>query len=731
MVSASVSAVGNGFVDANASNSLKLCVAPSTPRLNVLSPSSPPSPERKSQRHPETKFMPTRLGKMFPGVGAARPKKSKCPVQVIPSHYSAKFKVDKSIRSPEFVRHFSQPCATVSHLSSRSTQSLSSGISDKILRCILEQQGNEQDSSKSSKFIRGLKAIKFTPHTKLTKTISALKAKLHSDPPENVATITSANDSSDPYWLKNVEKSPSDSRKSKIKFLKKHNRSASDSVAAVLIRSLMESNRVGLDSVVEVKESPGSSPTTPSRKQSANNLCSSSSRMNSEADCRLTESYLRLPSGEDGPELRYVDGHLISNTSSIITSSSSSDSSSTDDDISEDYPTVAMKNTSRFFPMSSTARDRIKSKTFNNSNSSINESIDVDENGYPVELSKGYELPLMIDTNFSSATNDYVVEVSASQSSCDISTLNDDLKQLPEYSECVVDEYQTVSQLSSDYNRKIPIVSVTCSTSAEDGFLDQECDFYVTQTNYTEIISKPILDNEEQDADLSNAECSTYAIMNQQKQSSDSSNIECPGDPCSTCHDSTSTADDTVVCTALLLKESNPNCTVSVNQLILPADCVAPVTSSSLLTSDNFAVPSLSKNLINVVINSEEMSNNAPKALSAPAVGVADEFGSDFPNVSHIQKSRSASCLSSHPIKHVTNCENLQHHLKHGPCLVPISRNVGDDLPPIERQVEVPLPLPVTYKACASPSRLPNASNIYRRSSDSDLSITPKGKFRS
>nr|CAD7197820.1 unnamed protein product [Timema douglasi] len=121
--------------------------------------------------------------------------------------------------------------------------------------------------------------------------------------------------------------------------------SEDDSIAAALIRSLMDSTNTGLDSVAEVKESPGSSPTSPSRTGSipTGDIAKLSFKkevpltrghipVSSDSKTRFIpptleifpESYLRLPFSEDGPELQYVDGHLIPNKSPALSSTSDS-----------------------------------------------------------------------------------------------------------------------------------------------------------------------------------------------------------------------------------------------------------------------------------------------------------------------------------------------------------------------------------------------------------------------
>nr|CAD7424059.1 unnamed protein product [Timema monikensis] len=198
------------------------------------------------------------------------------------------------------------------------------------------------------------------PHPPLASSITSEEPKLQSDSSlydETTSTVSCRSFTTDrPATFARSISQYEGSTKSKIKFWKQHIRSSSDSIAAALIRSLMDSTNTGLDSVAEVKESPGSSPTSPSRTGSIPTgdidklsfkkevpLTRGQIPVSSESKTRFIpptleifpESYLRLPFSEDGPELQYVDGHLIPNKSPAL--SSTSDSSSSDDDTSEEF----------------------------------------------------------------------------------------------------------------------------------------------------------------------------------------------------------------------------------------------------------------------------------------------------------------------------------------------------------------------------------------------------------
>ena len=104
-------------------------------------------------------------------------------------------------------------------------------------------------------------------------------------------------------------------------------------------------------------------------------------------------------------------------------------------------------------------------------------------------------------------------------------------------------------------------------------------------------------------------------------------------------------------------------------------------------------------------------------------------------------KSKSATalyCYPSHEYESTLSSVLIAPDYKeHGPCLIPSSRNdsdaaanriPGSGTPNASTQVNSQHP-PVGAKSSHSPAKVNSVPCIHRRSSDSDLSITPKGKF--
>nr|CAD7259953.1 unnamed protein product [Timema shepardi] len=356
------------------STSPHLCVTPPTPHDTIQIPTLPCLQE----------ISPTKLGPNFPGVSSQmslKDKRKRHPVVVIPHYLSSDSKsgilLDERRVSLEAdkARHFSQPSTNLRHLIGykkigRSTQSLRSVVSDDLaLKNLLLQEDMRGEGKRGSIISLGLKSIKLFPKTKLSRKFSVFRPKLQSDSSlydETTSTVSCRSFTTDrPATFARSISQYEGSTKSKIKFWKQHIRSSSDSIAAALIRSLMDSTNTGLDSVAEVKESPGSSPTSPSRTGSIPTgdiaklsfkkevpLTRGQIPVSSDSKTRFIpptleifpESYLRLPFSEDGPELQYVDGHLIPNKSPAL--SSTSDSSSSDDDTSEESSeTTVLENT--------------------------------------------------------------------------------------------------------------------------------------------------------------------------------------------------------------------------------------------------------------------------------------------------------------------------------------------------------------------------------------------------
>ncbi|KAJ9600682.1 hypothetical protein L9F63_026179, partial [Diploptera punctata] len=236
----------------------------------------------------------------------------------------------------------------------------------------LDQEDMRAEAQPGSRFARGLRALRLFPQNKLSKRLIALKSRLQTD--MSVDEEVESNDSS------MCDYDESDLKKQKVKFERRHSRSSSDSIADAIIKSLMENNS-SLDRVVEVRESPGSSPTSPSRKESYAGV--EFSKHGTWVHITVSESFLRLPSNDDGPELRYVD-----------------DSSSSEEDASEDYSFDAAFKTPSERPTPSPL-------TITTSFSfSANESASVDtENNVVLPLAQHFKQPEFNDPSATSTPN--------------------------------------------------------------------------------------------------------------------------------------------------------------------------------------------------------------------------------------------------------------------------------------------------------------------------------------
>ncbi|XP_069698678.1 C2 domain-containing protein 5 isoform X2 [Periplaneta americana] len=572
----------------------KLCVTPPTP--NLVSPTSPPLTAQPSEG-PRQSLLPTLLGSRFASASKLKPKKKKPrhPLLVLPRYLPTD---PHNMSRPDLGRHFSQPATDLRSISSsykkvgRSTQSLSSSVEEAAsFRNLLQQEDMRSEAQHGNKFARGLRALRLFPQNKLSKRLIALKTKLQSDSSMEEEEVES--------------KSVGSCDEPKVKFERRHSRSSSDSMAAAIIRSLMESNTSGLDRVVEVKESPGSSPTSPSRKDSyVNTTCELDSSVPPDVHITISESFLRLPPNDDGPELRYVDGHLISNTSSNV--SSTSDSSSSEEDASEDYSIdVPIKdNTPSIRPTPSPVP-----KTSDGSSSDVT----------PIG-----NAPSLVDTL--SADND--------QSNVYEQVTDDSV-------------YKSATKLDDHF-----FSSIQCDIDSENVPSTNTKSKFEQNFNFSPINDTPMND------DISPHRAASASLQ--------------------------------------------PSC------------------------------PDMFPNQENVEYFHAPAGKGQSNSLSAGACKI--DVVLDIPAASPLHKSRSATTLSLCPfatVEHVTNEGELQfHNIKHGPCFVPPSRQqpqpqlftaAEDDKQPTGS------PPSVTAKISPSPAKLSTVPGIHRRSSDSDLSITPKG----
>ncbi|XP_068082905.1 C2 domain-containing protein 5 [Anabrus simplex] len=770
----------NGFVDGSVSGlqPLMLCVAPPTPRLCVISPSlgtspSPfPFPSGSSVGASEI-LSPPRMSMKF--LKICKPtKKKRLPVHVIPSFLSSGSEGIRPGRGRlEYTRHYSQPATDIPHLMKmgRSTQSLSCGISDDAaLIKQLTQEEERRNSHCGSKVSLGMKVMRKFPHPKIGKKLSALKCKFQSDSSvEDSEADSSCSSITD--WQSNSGSAHSGhdlQRYHKMKFQKKHSRSSSDSLAATLIRSLMGNSITALDRVVEVKESPGSSPTSPSRRESysvdpltpelvAQNLTIGATvernvfmpSSSSDLKINLSESYLRLPSCEEGPSLRYVDGHLLSNTSSGI--SSSSDSSITDEDGSEDI-SLDLKSKEKTPPFRSSVSPQGKEiDTSNDRNVSA-----VDSELPPISckdsLSCEHQASSINVTN-SSCINTNVRNLIIQRTQClDFSEAENPLAaSTPVGTDCPFNNFNEYKQrIYKDHETPVitqsseGIGGVHYGSSANFGGSIMGRDTVMPLKASLKDMASPNTEPCIKCTAIQNVTVPLLAIT-ATTPTDERTDIETNFDsfkgavipssrPCMNYLRSTSLTEPTsrIPTTSLLTEDV----TLSDSTINLPERSG----SRKFLTASG----TVARNCI----ITPQMSIVDPTPSTACRMGVISAYdkrmafsapardGSallDIP-VAPLHKSKSATSLLSHPVEHDTNYEDLQHHVKHGPCFVPTSRQLpGEevaDKPPSSPTSGVHshvVAIASSSKISPSPARLSNLPGIHRRSSDSDLSITPKG----
>lgn len=819
---------------------LELCVAPPSPKLcvtpptpNIVSPVSPPQCKELCK----DSLSPTTTGPGFSGVAKLKPRKKKArhPVLVVPRYLAAGSKVDHSVAHhhvmprPDYGRHFSQPAVDLCSIASsckkmgRSTQSLTSTVEESSFRNLLQQEDMRAEAQHGSRISRGLRAIRLFPQNKLSKKLIALKTRLQSESsvdeevPEfsNVAIGVGRIRASCP-------------KKARVKFERRHSRSSSDSVAAAIIRSLMASNMTGLDRVVEVRESPGSSPSSPSRRESYTNielskhapgLSGKISEFNSSPidgcppDVRInvSESFLRLPSNDDGPELRYVDGHLISNTSSNV--SSTSDSSTSEEDASEDYsldvpivdkplshcpiPSPAVPSELNIMSTLSGCTDHDNIGELNLSLAGGNGAVVTPAGSLPIIELTTADSPHAVGTPVSTAGSEhrsvccrvesktnldlYQQQSQATHSSSSVKNVNltsvlsqtgamhstsvqrnSDLKNVPSFGNKTAD---TRINVTENCSFSVPINDngmMQVSLSAAGDILplkSSTSNYNLTPLMRTKEMSHTKESVDLQDSGVNNnhpfdafvSECLTNTIEESKSVCEETVQMvqisSLSGVPSLPQNETASiTAPDPGIAPDVLPNQEN------VTYICAPFEegsstdlssgnsvCVSPVVQTD---SSNSACK------LDVVLDvGGSCKTNSVTGMQNSPVGKVSVVSMLNIPTSPLHKSQSATTLCSCPtatVKHDTNDEqaspccggDLQfHNIKHGPCFVPPSRQQqlfsgGEE----DRQLAgSPLqsgPVSATgSKISPSPAKLSTLPGIHRRSSDSDLSITPKGQY--
>lgn len=843
MVSASV-VDDRCFVESSESGLLQpldLCVPPPSPKLCVTPPTpsilSPTSPLLCKELCKES-LSPASVGPGFSSVAKLKPKKKKArhPVLVVPRYLAAGSKVDHSLTHhhlttrPDYGRHFSQPAMDLRSIASsckkmgRSTQSLTSTLEESSFRNLLQQEDMRAEAQQGSRISRGLRAIRLFPQNKLSKKLVALKTRLKSE---------SSVDEEVPE-LNNVDAGvgrmrASCTKKARVKFERRHSRSSSDSVATAIIRSLMETKMTGLDRVVEVRESPGSSPSSPSRRESYTNIelvkhapglhgkiseFDSSPIDGGPSDVHITvsESFLRLPSNDDGPELRYVDGHLISNTSSNV--SSTSESSTSEEDASEDYSLdvpIMDKPLSHHTGTSPVVTSEL------NLMSTVTEHTDNDNIG-ACDL-------LLVDGNDAGVTpisNPPVIELTTADGpqavSTPVCTVGSEQRSASCFGESETDLnlYQQQSPVthSSSFVKNVNLTSVLSETgsvhsasvqrntglenvpSFGNGTADTRSNF---AQNYS--FSIPINDSGKMQVPVSTAgdniplkvstsNCNLTSFIHTEEVNLTKKHIDLQDSGVSNNNLSDALVSE---CTTSIIQKNISVFKEAVQMLEVSSLSNFPSLpqseTASIATPNPGITPDVLPSHENVTYISapvEEGSNNGLSAGNNVCVSpvvkagsnnsactldvVLDVGGSCKTNsvigmqnslvgkvsvvgmlnipTSPLHKSQSATTLCSCPtatIKHDTNDEqaspccggDLQfHNIKHGPCFVPPSRQQQQLFSGGEEDRQLagsPLQtgpvLAAGSKISPSPAKLSTLPGIHRRSSDSDLSITPKGQY--
>ncbi|XP_023709422.1 C2 domain-containing protein 5 isoform X2 [Cryptotermes secundus] len=814
----------------------KLCITPPTP--SIVSPTSPPL----SNEQPKESLLPTLVGPGIPGVAKlkSKKKKSRHPVVVLPRYLAAGSKIDHSLTHrhhlprPEYGRHLSQPAMDVHGIASsckkmgQSTQSLTSTLEESSLRNLLRQEDMRTEAHCGGRIYRGLRAIRLFPQNKLSKKLISLRTRLQPDSSvdEKESEIGNADVVTDRVQI-------ACAKKSKVKFERRHSRSSSDSMAAAIIRSLMDSNITGLDRVVEVKESPGSSPSSPSRRESYTSIelskhalgysdkvseLDSSPVQEGPPDVHITvsESFLRLPSNDDGPELRYVDGHLISNTYSNV--SSTSDSSSSEEEASEDYSLdVPVNDKSPTYCTSTTPVIPSQLDVMNtvsivlwDCGSNVGELHSPVVNGSSTEITPISNVPVLEPTTVDSPqtigtsiclagteqTNAYcfgegktnlnlyqqeseatdsaslvekvnmttILRQSADTRSVSVQQ-NNDPENVPSFVNKIAGNTKT------DFERNCSF-SLPVNDSGEENIPTSTAGDYVSVEVPSNYICTPCIHTEKmksekeylllQDSGIDNdhssyASISEYSTQLMQENmlsvseetvhtvetssfsgilslpQNENTSIATPG-PSTTPNVLPNQENVTYVCTSV--EEGSTNGLSAGNSVH-----VSPLVKTD---NDNSACK------LDVVLDvSDSCKTNSVIGMQNLPVGKVSVGMLNIPT-SPLHKSQSATTLCSCPtatVKHDTNDEqaspccggDLQfHNIKHGPCFAPPSRQQQQQQQQLfsggeeERQLtgspQQARPVSSTSsKISPSPAKLSNLPAIHRRSSDSDLSITPKG----
>ncbi|XP_047101853.1 C2 domain-containing protein 5 isoform X1 [Schistocerca piceifrons] len=722
-------------------------------------------------------------------------------VKVIPSYLSTDYKTENSRilcsrKRPQYSRHLSYTYDKTDNsdvsqglnMFRKSTQSLSVGhCGDSMKQLINKMQiPHKEQTTSNNRFIRAVKLLPFFHNVKWKSTLSALKGKLHHD----------VYSSKRQFHFKLHKYSVFPNRLSSISNVEAKQTAVNVSnllpyyaTGETPVHSTLESSFHQLDSVTEVTEGSGSSVTYPTCDR---NVDESINDTANDSDLTLisASSYLRLPRPDDGPELQYVDGHLMSNIRDL-SSSSSSASSSTDDDVSEfsykDEEKIPV--TTSLFQMKNfqinVARPNADTdieqevgifvcnneSTFEFSGEAAsvlhgNASVRVilqEDNKEDYKNNTAYTgdtcKPKLATGNNGTTRSDvnsgtdclrkikesdehrqkYYYAPQPAMSNFEISIdkraflavkdVNDPASSMEKTSDCACEltaapckKYRTVMVVTDHTNRlplhsdkhsvrNIPLVAVT-DTSLKETMLEKHCSencvYIRNRRNSWPVTRKTSV---------------RYHMNIKTRSVPDIVSFHCY-----------------IGNTSLLHSTKHADCLFAANRLCVPAVCTAPVKHCSQMIDSYFSHKPHYFNLSPDALENRRStllaSNRLEKTVSVPVVAAADDPDIDLLyNISPVHKTRSASSVCSLSVTHGTNfvgspLEDLKHHvIKHGPCLVPISRHVAaDDAAQVERTVEVPLSLPSGNKISPSPAKIPaGPSGICRRSSDSDLSITPKG----
>lgn len=817
----------------------EMCVAPPSPKLCVTPPTpsvvSPTSPLLSDQLSKEI-LSPTVVGPGFSGSAKLKPKKKKSKHSVLdlPRYLAAGLKVDHSlthhhlIPRPEYGRHLSQPSIGIGSSFKkigRSTQSLTSTLEEASFRNLLQQEDMRAEAQHGSRFSRGLRSIRLFPQNKLSKRLIALKTRLQSD-----SSVDEDENKVSDVDIVGDRIQTSYAKKAKVKFERRHSRSSSDSMAAAVVRSLMESNVTGLDRVVEVRESPGSSPSSPSRRESCASIelskhvsgysgkiseldCSPTDAGSSDVHITVSESFLRLPSNDDGPELRYVDGHLISNTSSNV--SSTSDSSSSEEDASEDYsldvpimvkscsycPTPSPVIPSQINEVSTVTGPHVDCDNDSEQHSSLTDDGNTDiapaGNATAFEWS-AVDSSHVVNTSGSTACSEEASTVyrfgecktnanlqqqeseatnTALMQNINLTTkpnqsddtqpvsiqLNNDLENVPSFVNKTAENTKTTFE--QNYSFSVPTndrgeLQVPISTAG--GISISESNYNFTQSLRTEEVKPTKEYLASQDSGINNnhlsdipvSHCSKKIMKESISSVSDGSvdTLEVNGIHSMSLSQSenvsTAIPDPRITPSVLPNHENVPYILASVEEGSsngLSADNSVPLSPLVKTDSDTSACK------LDVVLDvAGSCKTNSMIGMQNSPVGKVSVGMLNIPT-SPLHKSQSATTLCLCPtatVEHDTNDEQVSpccggdlqiHNIKHGPCFIPLSRQQQqqqqqlcsggeEDKQPAGSPQQVG-PMSVGPKISPSPAKLSTLPGIHRRSSDSDLSITPKGKY--